>query len=111
MSARVVRGIVLVVCLLSIAGLVTASIADNTEAAVTFGLIGATAVVVLIPVTAVSGRETFGVADQPHPELAARVDHLIDAVVSDGADEAAVRRLVGDAVRIGRDAGWAGSRS
>ncbi len=110
MSARLVRGVVLVVCVLAIGGLVATSIADNTDAAIAFGLTGATAVIGLILVTAVGGREAFSEPGEIDPELASRVEHQIRTVVGQGAEEVAVRRLVGDAVRMGRRAGQSGSR-
>ena len=53
MSINALRVIVIVVCGLGIAGMIVASIADSTGAALTFGLLTATAVIVLIAVTAV----------------------------------------------------------
>ena len=94
MSAVAVRRIVWVVAALGIAGMIVSSINDNTGAALTFGLVTAVAVLCLIVATAVAGRP-----DEAH---AARVEELVGEVVAQGADEATVRRLVGEAVRLGR---------
>ena len=98
MSPRAVRLAVVVVCAGGIAGMIVSSIADSTGAAMTFGLITAAAATSLILVTAVSGRPPV-VDDEP---LAAEVEERIGALVEAGADERAVRALVGRAVDLGR---------
>ena len=94
MSAVAVRRAVLAVCVLGIAGMIVSSIADNTGAALTAGLVTAVAVLCAIVATAVGGP-----ADE---EQAARVEAGVQELVAAGADEAAVRRLVGEAVRLGK---------
>jgi hypothetical protein len=93
------------VCAAGIAGTLAASIADNNDVALTFGLITAAAVLCLLvasavspPGTAAGGRAAFD------ERQAARVEHLVEQLVADGAHEDAVRRLVGEAVRLGRGA-------
>ena len=68
----------------------------------TFGLITAAAALCLIVSTAVaSGGAAPGVAG----EQASRVEQLVGDLVATGADEGTVRRLVREAVRLGRNAG------
>lgn len=94
MSAAAVRRAVVAVCVLGIAGMIAGSVADNTGAALTCGLVTAVAVLCAIVATAVSGP-----ADD---EQAARVEAGVQDLVAAGADEEAVRRLVGAAVRLGK---------
>ena len=94
--------------LIAIPGMIVSSINDHTGAAVTFGLIGAGAVLALIAATAaVTGRippEAAGpvpaaaVSEREGAELEAGIQDL----VAGGADESAVRDLVRKAVRLGR---------
>ena len=105
--ARVVRWVVIGVCAVGIAGMIGGSAVDNSDLALTFGLITAAAVLCLMVATAVSAPTTThdaagaGAFDESQ---AARVEHLVERLVADGAPEDAVRRLVGDAVRLGRGA-------
>lgn len=94
MSAVAVRRAVVAVCVLGIAGMIVSSIADNTGAALTCGLVTAVAVLCAIVATAVSAP-----VDE---EQAARVEAEVQQLVAAGADEGAVRRLVGEAVRLGK---------
>lgn len=94
MSATAVRRAVVAVCVAGIAGMIVSSIADATGAALTFGLVTAVAVLCSMVATAVAGR--------PDEAQAARVEAGVQELVAAGADEDAVRRLVGDAVRMGR---------
>ena len=101
--ARVVRWVVIGVCILGVAGIIAGSIANNNAVALTFGLITAVAVVCLMVATAVSSgtaTRTSGFDE----EQAALVEHLVDRLVADGASEDAVRQLVGEAVRLGQTA-------
>ena len=97
MSARAIRLAVIVVCVGGIAGMIVSSIGDNTGAALTFGLITAAAATALILVTSVAAH---GPADQE--VAAAALEHRITALVEAGADERAVRALVGEAIDLGR---------
>ena len=98
MSAKAVRRAVVVVFVLGVAGIIGFSISDDPDAALASGLLTAAAAVVLIAVTAVTTPRR--VAD---PEaLAERLEDRVSALVAAGADEAEVRRLVGDAVALGR---------
>lgn len=106
--ARIVRWIVIGVCVLGIAGMIVGSVADNNDVALTFGLITAAAVLCLMVATAVSppsASSTSGSATPAFDEAqAARVERLVDGLVAAGADESDIRRLVGEAVRLGRGA-------
>ena len=91
------------VCAVGIAGTVAGSVADNNDVALTFGLITAAAVLCLMVATAVSPPGTTAAGRAAFDERqAARVEHLVETLVADGAHEDAVRRLVGEAVRLGR---------
>jgi multisubunit Na+/H+ antiporter MnhB subunit len=60
MSIGALRGIVIAVCVLGIAGMIVSAIADSTGGALTSGLVSAGAVVVLIAVTAVNQKNPPG---------------------------------------------------
>ena len=98
MSPRVVRRVVIAVCVAGIAGMIVSSIADNTGAALTAGLVTAIAVLCLIVATAVTGAQGLGVSEL----LANNVEELVESLVAQGADEEQVRGLVGAAVKLGR---------
>ena len=98
MSPGVVRRVVIVVCVAGIAGMIVSSIADNTGAALTAGLVTAIAVLCLIVATAVTGAQGVGISDL----LASDVEERVEALVAAGADEDDVRALVGAAVRLGK---------
>jgi hypothetical protein len=95
--------------LVGIPGMIVSSINDHTGAAVTFGLISAGAVLMLIAATAVvTGRippDATGPLRTADAEgEGAELEAGIQALVTAGADEAAVRDLVRQAVRLGRAA-------
>ena len=102
-STRTVRRVVLAVCASGIIGMIVASVNDSTGAALTFGLLTSGAVVCLVVATAVT-RPAGGPA-APDEAQAARVEDLVHDLVAKGADEAEVRRLVGESVRLGRGRG------
>ena len=92
------RRVVIAVCVAGIAGMIVSSIADNTGAALTAGLVTAVAVLCLIVATAVTGARGVGVSEL----LAEEVEERVGALVAAGADEASVRGLVSAAVKLGR---------
>jgi len=100
--ARVVRWVVIGVCVVGVAGIIAGSIADNNAVALTFGLVTAVAVVCLMVATAVSGSGTPAKTGGFDDAQAARVEQLVSRLVADGASEDAVRELVGEAVRLGQ---------
>ncbi len=105
MTLRVLRWAVIAICVVGIAGMIIGSIADNNNGVVvTFGLITAVSIIVLMAVaaTARSAENRRGEVDE---SLAAEVEDRVQAMVAAGADEAAVRDLVGRAVRLGRSRG------
>ncbi len=106
-SPRLVRRVVLCVFVLGIAGMIAGSIADNNGTAITFGLITAVAALALVLVTSVSPPGSLAkpgttVTTEVDERLAADLEDRIGALVTDGADEEAVRKLVGRAVELGR---------
>jgi hypothetical protein len=102
-TPRRIRGFVLLWCAGGIAGMIITSINDNIDGAITFGLLAAAAVLCLILVTAVAGRDAFAEPGEPDPDHAAHVERQITALVRDGADESRLRRLTRDAVALGRE--------
>ena len=103
MSPRTVRRVVLAVCVGGIAGMIVSSIADNTGAAMTFGLVTAVAVLCLMVATSVSGAARVG-AESHLAALSDEVEDRVAALVQTGADEGELRQLVRAAVRLGRTA-------
>ena len=101
MDPKLLRRIVLVVFVGGIAGMVVGSIMDNNGTAITFGIITAVAALALILTTALIAGQP---ADRFDDERAEAVEARIVQLVADGADEAAVRDLVRDAVVLGRTA-------
>lgn len=101
MSPRWIRRAVLGVFVLGIAGMIAASIAERTGAALTAGLVTAVAMLCLVLVTTVAPPEGFGsrVLDE---ETAAEVEQRVTDLVSGGADEAEVRSLVRAVRRLER---------
>ena len=110
MSPTTARRLAVVVCVAGIAGMIATSVADSVEGALVFGLLTAVAVLGLILVTAVTTPR--GAAGPGEEEAGQRVETGVQALVTAGAEEGAVRRLVGDAIRLGRDrANPGGARS
>jgi hypothetical protein len=112
LSAGAVRTAALVVCAAGIAGMIVTSILNHNGAAVTFGLVTAVAVVCSMVAKAVAadaehrlggatGRSALVPGEQVDT-MAQLVEHQVQAMVAAGSDEAALRQLVGEAVRLGR---------
>ena len=100
MTAAAVRWVAHMVAGLSIVGMIVTSITDHVGAAVTFGLVGAVATLCSIVATAVTKDQPA--AGRPDEVQAARLEELIQQLVAAGADESEVRKLVGEAVKLGR---------
>ena len=100
MTAQLIRRVVIATFVGGIVGMIVGSIADNNGVALTFGIITAVAALGLILVTSVTQAPATeeGVDDAMAEALETRISALVDA----GADEAEVRDLVRDAVRMGR---------
>jgi hypothetical protein len=92
---------VFAVCVGGIAGMIVSSIADNSGAAMTFGLVTAVAVLCLMVATAVTGGAKVG-AESHLALLSDQVEEQVDKLVQAGADEGTVRDLVRAAVRLGK---------
>jgi hypothetical protein len=88
--------------------MIAASIADNTGAALTAGIVTAVAVLCLIVATAVttplvsSGARDAATDAGPADVVAAEVEASIETLVARGGDEEALRALAGKAVRLGQ---------
>jgi hypothetical protein len=93
-TAKAVRRLVIGVCVAGIGGMIAGSVADNNGIAITAGSVTAIAVLCLMVATAVTGGATVGSGE--------RVEELAEDLVADGADEAAVRELIREAVKLGR---------
>ncbi len=105
MTLRVLRWAVIAICVVGIAGMIIGSIADNNNGVVvTFGLITAVSIIVLMAVaTTARGLEARqSAAAEVDEALAEEIEAKVQALVTAGADEASVRDLVGKAVRLGR---------
>ncbi|HSH61166.1 MAG TPA: hypothetical protein VK988_16310 [Acidimicrobiales bacterium] len=100
MTARTVRGLASGVCVVGIAGMIASAVAGSTGAALTLGLLTATAVLCSIVATTVTGSRPVPVR-RADP---ARVESLVRRLVESGADEADVRALVAQAKRLHRSA-------
>jgi len=92
---------VLVIFVLGIAGMIVASIAESTGAAITAGLVTAVAMLCLVLVTSVAPADGFG-PPTVDEEAAADVERRVADLVNSGADEAEVRSLVRAAGRLHR---------
>jgi hypothetical protein len=104
----------LVVCAAGIAGMIVTSILNHNGAAVTFGLITAVAVLCSMVAKAVAAdtERRLGAPSAGETEVMADLlERQVEVVVTGGADEEEVRRLVGEAVRLGRALGPTGSFS
>jgi hypothetical protein len=104
MTLRVLRIVVMVVCVTAIAGMVAGSVANNDGLAITSGLVAGVAVVVLMAATfGARGAGIVPILGPVDEERAAALEAQIQALVDRGTDETALRTLVGEAVRLGRE--------
>jgi hypothetical protein len=111
-SVGAVRSITIGVCVAGIAGMIVTSALNHNGAAITFGLITAVAILCSMVATSVaadSRREAAAApasqSDASSEALATIVEEQVQSLVGGGADEHAIRRLVGEAVRLGRTLG------
>jgi hypothetical protein len=111
-SARVVRWTAIGVCVAGIAGMIVTSALDRNGAAITFGLVTAVAILCSMVATSVAadtiqptGPSLAPGVDEPIEAMATIVEEQVQVLVATGADENAIRRLVGEAVRLGRTLG------
>jgi len=97
-----IRIICAVVFVCGIAGLIISSIAGNNVGVVTtIGLITSLAAIVLLTASTVANRQRI---DAFNDALAEQVEGQIGALVTGGAKEDTVRKLVSDAINLGRSA-------
>lgn len=101
MTAKAVRRLVIAVCVIGIAGMIIGSIADNNAVAMSFGLVTAVAVLCLMVATAVTGGGRVPL-DAEADARAQRVDDLVAQLAGGRAEESDLRRLVGEAVKLGQ---------
>jgi hypothetical protein len=103
MPLRLIRIVVIVLCAGGIVGMIVASVAGNNNGwVVTFGLITAASVLLLMAFSASARSAAADPERGPDEALAERVEGRIHDLVETGADETAVRDLVRDAVQLGR---------
>ena len=101
-ALRVIRIVCVIVFVSGIAGLIISSIAGNNVGVVTtIGLITSLAAVVLLTASTVANRQRI---DAFNDALAAQLEAQITSVVASGAKEETVRKLVRDAINLGRSA-------
>jgi dipeptide/tripeptide permease len=104
---KVVRILVIAICVMGIAGMIIGSLADNNNGAVvTFGLVAAVASLVLMSFTlATRSALRSALAPDQRPVEAfdgEELERRIQSMVAAGADEADIRALVGQAIRFGQ---------
>ncbi len=114
MTARTVRGLASVLCIAGVAGMIASAVAASTGAALTFGLMTATAVLCSIVATTVTGSrpapvrrgDPCGVEAQEGIETRVEdvgdVEDMVRRLVEAGAEEADVRELVARAKTLGQ---------
>ena len=101
-ALRVIRIVCVIVFVSGIAWLIISSIAGNNVGVVTtIGLITSLAAVVLLTASTVANRQRI---DAFNDALAEQVEAQITSVVASGAKEETVRKLVRDAINLGRSA-------
>lgn len=94
------RGGAAVLWVAGIVGMIVSSVNGNNNGwVVTFGCITGVASLCLFTATAALRREPIDVFEEA---LAERLEEQVQGIVAQGADEAAVRSLVRDALRLGR---------
>lgn len=101
MSLRTVRRLVALVCVAGVAAMIASSVVDNDGAALGAGVVTAVAMLCLIVATSVTAAPLP--APDAEVELASQeVEDGVAALSAKGADDEALRTLVGSAVRLGR---------
>ena len=101
-ALRAIRMVCVVVFVCGIAGLIISSIAGNNVGVVTtIGLITSLAAIVLLTASTVANRQRI---DAFNDALAEQVEGQIGTLVASGAKEDTVRKLVRDAINLGRSA-------
>lgn len=100
MARRWIPRVCAAIFVAGIAGIIIASINGNNAGVVlSIGLVIVLAAVALLTIGAIGGRDRIDVFDEADAE---RLEGQVAALVAAGADEAQVRALVRDAMRLGR---------
>lgn len=101
-ALRVIRTICIVIFVAGIAGMIVTSINGNNVGVVTtIGMTTAVSALVLLTASTVATRRRLDVFDDA---LAERIEGQIVDLARDGAGEDRLRRLVADAIDLGRRA-------
>jgi len=95
-----VRAMALLLCATAIVGMIITSIADNVDAAIAFGFVGATGALTLLLVGVLV--PAVEAASSWNEEQAAAVEHGIEHLVDAGANEDDIRATVRSAIALGR---------
>lgn len=99
-SLRAIRIVCAITFVGGIAGMIISSIAGNNVGLVTtIGVFSAIGAIVLLATSSIAHRQRMDAFDEAAAE---ELEHQITALVADGTDEAALRKLVRDATRLGR---------
>ena len=98
MTISLLRRIVGVVCVLSIAGMIAFSVANNIGGAMASGLIGAGAMLCLITGNAIHVGNNGGGAQEA---LGAELEERVRELIASGVDEERARSVVRKAIRFG----------
>ena len=95
-----VRAMALLLCVTAIVGMIITSIADNVDAAIAFGFVGATGALTLLLVGVLV--PAVEAASSWNEEQAAAVEDGIEHLVAAGANEDDIRATVRSAIALGR---------
>jgi hypothetical protein len=99
MSIGLLRRIVAVCCVASVAGMIVTNINGQIGGAMAFGMFGAVAMLLLIVANSLHRPSNQGGAQQA---LAAELEARVQELVSRGTPEPALREVVRKAVRLGQ---------
>ncbi|HLI16298.1 MAG TPA: hypothetical protein VKV23_09640 [Acidimicrobiales bacterium] len=97
--AAIVRRVVAVASAAAIAGMIAAAATHHLGGVIALGCVSSGAIVALMVAVAV-GETPSELGASVDAEAAREVEALVAALVEGGADEAALRRLVGAAARL-----------
>jgi len=101
-ALKVIRGACALTFIAGIGGMIAASVAGNNVGLVTaIGLVTAVAALMLLTASTVGATRRVDAFDDARAE---RVEATVIALIASGVNEATVRRLVREAVELGRSA-------
>lgn len=99
-SLRAIRMVCAITFVGGIAGMIISSIAGNNVGLVTtIGVFSAIGAIVLLATSSIAHRQRIDVFDEAAAE---QLEHQITALVAEGTDESTLRKLVRDAIHLGR---------